>query len=71
MEALFADPHTHTSRAGAELNAASVIVALKGLKSNPLARYFSDKADALPAFATSTANAYVGPNMFERKTIHF
>ena len=24
-----------------------------------------------PAFATSTANAYVGPNMFDRNTTHF
>ena len=72
VEPLFADPHTHTSRAGAELNAASVIAALKGLTNNPLAPYFSDKAAALPAaFATSTAKAYVGPNMLERKTIHF
>ena len=44
VEPLFADPHTHTSRAGAELNAASVVAALKGLKANPLAGYFSEKA---------------------------
>ncbi len=72
VEPLFADPHTHTSRAGAELNAAGVIAALKALKKNPLAPYFSDKAAPLPAaFATSTAKAYVGPNILERKTIHF
>jgi lysophospholipase L1-like esterase len=41
VEPLFADPHTHTTRAGAELNAASVVEALKALPTNPLAPYFS------------------------------
>jgi rhamnogalacturonan acetylesterase len=35
----------HTSLAGAETNAMCVVAALKGLKSNPLAAYFSEKAD--------------------------
>jgi hypothetical protein len=39
VEAMFADPHTHTSRAGAELNAECVVAGLKGLKENPLGRY--------------------------------
>jgi lysophospholipase L1-like esterase len=39
VEPLFADPHTHTSRAGAELNADCVIEGLKGLEKNPLAAY--------------------------------
>jgi len=39
VEALFADPHTHTSRAGAELNAECVVEALKRLKDDPLAAY--------------------------------
>ncbi len=34
----------HTSRAGAETNAACVVSALKGLKENPLAQFFSEKA---------------------------
>jgi lysophospholipase L1-like esterase len=34
----------HTSRAGAETNAACVISALKGLAENPLAQFFSEKA---------------------------
>jgi lysophospholipase L1-like esterase len=34
----------HTSMAGAQTNAACVVTALKGLKENPLAKYFSDKA---------------------------
>jgi lysophospholipase L1-like esterase len=41
VEPLFADPHTHTTRAGAELNAASVVEALKTLPANPLAPYLS------------------------------
>jgi len=36
---LFADEHTHTTLAGAKLNAASVIAALRGLPNNPLASY--------------------------------
>ncbi|HEX8142414.1 MAG TPA: rhamnogalacturonan acetylesterase [Pyrinomonadaceae bacterium] len=44
VDALFADPHTHTSLAGAELNAASVVAGLKALRKNPLAPYFSAKA---------------------------
>jgi lysophospholipase L1-like esterase len=47
VEPLFADPHTHTSRAGAELNAASVVAGLKALHHNPLAHYFSAKAKAV------------------------
>jgi lysophospholipase L1-like esterase len=44
VEPLFADERTHTSRAGAELNAAAVIFGLKALGQNPLAPYFSAKA---------------------------
>jgi lysophospholipase L1-like esterase len=44
VEPLFADPHTHTSRAGAELNAEVVVTGLKELQKNPLAQYFSEKA---------------------------
>jgi rhamnogalacturonan acetylesterase len=44
VEPLFGDPHTHTSRAGAELNAEVVVAGLKGLQKNPLAPYFSEKA---------------------------
>jgi lysophospholipase L1-like esterase len=44
VEPLFGDPHTHTSRAGAELNAECVIAGLKGLTNDPLAAYFSAKA---------------------------
>jgi lysophospholipase L1-like esterase len=37
VEPLFADEHTHTSAAGAELNAECVIAGLKALTNNPLA----------------------------------
>ena len=50
VEPLFADPHTHTSAAGAELNAQCVIAGLKGLKSNPLAAYFSPKARGIAPY---------------------
>jgi lysophospholipase L1-like esterase len=44
VEPLFADPDTHTTRAGAELNAECAIAGLKGLDANPLARFFSERA---------------------------
>lgn len=44
VEPLFGDEHTHTSRAGAELNAACVVAALKALAGNPLGPYFSERA---------------------------
>jgi lysophospholipase L1-like esterase len=39
VNALFADEHTHTTAAGAELNAQCVVAGLKLLKTNPLAQY--------------------------------
>jgi lysophospholipase L1-like esterase len=49
VEPLFADEHTHTTLAGAELNAASVISGLKSLKPDPLASYYSPKAATVDA----------------------
>lgn len=49
VEPLFADPHTHTSLEGARLNAKAVITGLKLLHPDPLAKYFSEKAAAVPA----------------------
>jgi lysophospholipase L1-like esterase len=49
VEPLFADEHTHTTLAGAELNATSVISGLKSLKPDPLASYYSAKAAAVEA----------------------
>jgi len=39
VEPLFADPHTHTSEAGAQLNAQSVVEGLNALPDDPLAPY--------------------------------
>ncbi len=39
VDPLFGDEHTHTTRAGAELNAECVIAGLKRLRDNPLAPY--------------------------------
>ena len=50
VEPLFGDPHTHTSRAGAELNAAAVVAGLKGLPHDPLAGYFSAQAAAIQPY---------------------
>lgn len=46
VEPLFGDEHTHTTRAGAELNAQCVITGLKRLEHNPLAKYFLTKPSA-------------------------
>lgn len=43
VEPLFADPHTHTSRKGAELNAQCVVAGLKALPHDPVANYLSEK----------------------------
>ncbi len=39
VDPLFGDPHTHTSRAGAELNADMVIAGLQKLPDDPLAKF--------------------------------
>ena len=44
---LFATDHTHTSPAGAELNASLVVTGLKMLKDKPLNRYLSAKGRAV------------------------
>ncbi|SFS13988.1 Lysophospholipase L1 [Granulicella pectinivorans] len=50
VEPMFADPHTHTSRAGAELNAAAVVAGLKALNPDPAAPFFSGKAKDIQPF---------------------
>ena len=47
VEPLFADPHTHTSLAGAEMNAATVVRGLKMLPKDPVAGDFSAKGEAV------------------------
>lgn len=51
VEPLFADPHTHTSMAGAEINAESVVAGLKALKKDPLAKDFSAKGSSVNAYS--------------------
>ena len=50
VEPLFGDPHTHTTAAGATMNAESVVAGLKALPNDPVAQYFSAKANAVAAF---------------------
>ena len=47
VEKLFADANTHTNRAGAELNAAVVVAALKALPGAPLATTLSPAGQAI------------------------
>jgi rhamnogalacturonan acetylesterase len=49
VEPLFGDPHTHTSRAGAELNAKVVVEGLKALKPDLVAGDFSAKGKTVGA----------------------
>jgi lysophospholipase L1-like esterase len=49
VKELFATDHTHTSPAGAELNASLVVAGLQTLKGKPLSRYLSPKGKAVPA----------------------
>ena len=50
VESLFADPHTHTSLTGAELNAECVVAGLKALPHDPVAAYFSAKGKAVAPY---------------------
>jgi lysophospholipase L1-like esterase len=50
VEPLFGDPHTHTSRIGAELNAECVVAGLKALPHDPVAAYFSAKGKAVAQY---------------------
>ncbi|MDR3458386.1 MAG: GDSL-type esterase/lipase family protein [Verrucomicrobiae bacterium] len=63
VNALFvAGQGPHTSLAGAETNAICVVAGLKGLKENPLAKFLSEKADAVaPADLSQPAPAPTVP----------
>lgn len=50
VNALFADEHTHTNAAGAEINAGSVIAGLKGMRKCTLCKYFSAQAKAVATY---------------------
>ena len=47
VEALFGDPQTHTSLAGAVMNAESVVAGLKALRNDPVAGDFSAKGEGV------------------------
>ncbi len=50
VNALFADEHTHTNAAGAEINARSIIAGLKGAKKCKLCKYFSAPAKSVAPY---------------------
>jgi lysophospholipase L1-like esterase len=54
VKELFATDHTHTSPAGAELNASLVVAGLKTLKGAPFDRYLSVKGKQVPVPGPST-----------------
>ena len=58
VKAFFPKDHTHTDPAGADLNAALVVAALKNLNGDPFARAFSAAGAAVPAApAAAVVNA--------------
>jgi hypothetical protein len=50
VDPLFGDPHTHTTWAGAVLNAEAVVSALRALPHHPLDKYLSSKGKAIKPF---------------------
>jgi hypothetical protein len=50
VDPLFGDPHTHTTMAGAVLNAECVVAGLRALPHDPLAKYLSDKGRAIEPY---------------------
>jgi rhamnogalacturonan acetylesterase len=50
VDPLFGDPHTHTTLAGAQLNAESVVAGLRALPHHPLDQYLSAKGRAIPPY---------------------
>ena len=50
VEPLFGDPHTHTTAAGAIMNAESVVAGLKALPNDPLANDFSPKGQDIAPY---------------------
>jgi rhamnogalacturonyl hydrolase YesR/lysophospholipase L1-like esterase len=51
VDPLFGDPHTHTTLAGAIINAESVVAGLKALHKDPVAKDFSAKGKAIKPYA--------------------
>ena len=50
VDPMFGDPHTHTTLAGAELNAECVVAGLEALQGDPLGKYLSAKGKAIQAY---------------------
>jgi len=50
VDPLFGDPHTHTTLAGAQLNAECVVAGLRALPHDPLGPYLSVKGRAIPPY---------------------
>jgi hypothetical protein len=50
VDPLFGDPHTHTTLAGAQLNAECVVAGLRALPHDPLAKYLSEKGKAIKPY---------------------
>jgi len=65
VKELFATDHTHTNPAGAELNAASVVSGLKGLKDCPLVGYLSEKGKAVNAYTTNVPQSSASKTSFK------
>jgi unsaturated rhamnogalacturonyl hydrolase len=53
VEPLFGDPHTHTTLAGAIINAESVVAGLKALPKDPVAKDFSAKGKAIKPYVAN------------------
>jgi lysophospholipase L1-like esterase len=53
VDPLFGDPHTHTTMAGAVLNAECVVAGLRALPNDPIAKYLSDKGKAIKPYVAS------------------
>jgi rhamnogalacturonan acetylesterase len=50
VEPLFGDPHTHTTMAGAVLNAECVVAGLRALPHDPLGKYLSAKGQSIAPY---------------------
>jgi len=50
VDPLFGDPHTHTTMAGAVLNAECVVAGLRALPHDPVAKYLSEKGRAIQPY---------------------
>ncbi|MGO4210605.1 GDSL-type esterase/lipase family protein [Terriglobus sp. 2YAB30_2] len=50
VEKLFADPHTHTSLEGAQLNARTVVSTLRALNPDPVRTWLSKEGDSIPTY---------------------